>query len=446
MNVYFINDTSDNANWGCRATTRALRELVEEAGGQISGQLGLSKMSRPSRYVPSSAARAFERMSWGTARRLPIARREAVGLVNRTVIGGLDRLYGASDIVPETVDQFDRFANLALDGQIYEPERAGIEQSDVVVINGEGSIYDRQRKGRMMLFLAYVAKKYLNKPCLLVNHTADLHDPIMADMAALVYPILDDVVFREPISAETCRTIVPDAMERIAPDAAFRYRPAERSAWVSLASRPGYFSVWPDNADGFDPSQPYVCVGGSSIYLRPDRPEYDPLPAFNNLCLRLQEGFGQVVLTAPCVQDERFMRPLAKALGLPLIGLHTPTQQAVDILGNAALYISGRWHPSILASTGGTPIIVMTANTLKTTGLLRLLGLDAPVFDSLRLHEQLDAIIDLAHRYVGQGDSLRKELMARVDDLTARVPRNVEWLSHRVVPEATADSERLLVK
>jgi polysaccharide pyruvyl transferase WcaK-like protein len=428
MKIFLINDTSDSHNWGCRATTRALRRMITAGGGRITHALGVIRMMKEERFVPSMGGRVFERTAFGVTSRLPLGRRTATAVATRALHGRVGRLYGAGDTVPESLDQFPIFARYILEGLIYRDEREALEACDAVVINGEGSIYDRQRKGRMMLFLAYLAKRYFNKPCILVNHTADLHDPIMAEMAAAVYPLLDDVVFREPISAEQCRSILPDAAARFAPDAAFSYRPAERSAWSEMTARTGYFSVWPDDADSFEPARPYVCVGASSIYLRPDRPAYDPLPAYIALCCRLRKEFGQVVLTAPCETDQTIMRHVARDLGFPLIGLNTPTQQVVDILGNATLYISGRWHPSILALTGGTPVVVMTANTHKTAGLLRLIGLDAPVFDALRLEHQTDEVVRLAQHYVAQGDSLRDRLRNRAGDLSVAVQRNVAWL------------------
>ncbi|RUL87163.1 polysaccharide pyruvyl transferase family protein [Tautonia sociabilis] len=424
MKIYLVNDTSDHPNWGCRATTRALRRMIVEREGEITHTLFLERMDQPERFVTSAAGRLFERAVWKAARQVPGGPR----LARAAIFGRLDRLYGVGDSIPRTLAQFRRHARHVMEGRCCRPEREALEACDLVLINGEGSIYDRQRKGLMMLFLAYLAKEHFGKPCALVNHTADLSDPATFEIAAAVYPRLDDVTFREPVSAEHCQPILPDATSRIAPDAAFTYEPADREAWAALAGRPGYLSVWPDSADDFDPSLPYVCVGGSSIYFRPDRPSYDPVPAYRALCLRLRSEFGQVVLFAPDGPDVRLLRPLARSLGLPMVGLHTPTQQAVDLLGNAALCISGRFHPSILSLTGGTPIILTTANTHKTAGLLRLIGSEAQPFDALRLGEQLDDVLALARDLVAQGPALRRSLQRRARGLAEAAWRNVSSL------------------
>ena len=433
LNVYFVNDTAGHANWGCRGTTRALRGLVADAGGHIERVQGLTRMARPERVVPAAAAPLD-----AVARR---ARRALVGVIPRSHTGpaavatrAWRKLARVGDTVPERAEQFDEFAHKALAGDMLRPEVEAIRHCDVVLVNGEGSIYDTQRKGRMMLFVAYLAKRHLDTPVALVNHTADVHDPAMREMVDLVYPLLDDVVFREPLSARACGHLYPDDLaDRTAADAAFGYRPADRDTWLAVASRPGYFSVFPDDADGFDPSRPYVAVGASSIYLRPDRPDYDPRPAFAELCRRLKDEFGQVVLTAPDKPEEAILRPVAAEQGLPLIGLNTPTHQAIDVLGHAAAYVSGRWHPSIFALCGGTPLVTLTANTYKTQALIEQVGhLGGETFDALALHERVEDVVRQTLAFVDQGEDLRAKLRQRADELRDLARRNVRFIERSV--------------
>jgi len=378
MKVYLINDTSGAGNWGCRATTAALMRMVETRGGRIFDTMPL--------------------------RRMGIA---------------------SDDPVPQQYQDFESMANKMMKRKIWKPEYEALERTDISVINGEGSIYDRQRKGRSMLFMAYVAKKHFAKPCILVNHTADIHDRVMAEIACEVYPLMDDVVFREPLSLELSGGRLKG---HCAADAAFIYEPASESMWrQSVARDGGSFSIWPDRAPRFNSQEPYICVGGSSIYLRPDRPWYDPVPSFNYLCKTLQEKLAPVVLTSCDVSDQTIFRQIAAQLGLPAVDLTTPTQQAVDILGNAAVYISGRWHPSIFALTGGTPIVTLTANTFKMRALIKQTGLDAPTFDALQLHKFVDDIVSLATLYISHGTTIREQLRKRTQELSVLAWDNVRY-------------------
>jgi polysaccharide pyruvyl transferase WcaK-like protein len=429
LKVFFVNDTSDSKNWGCRATTAALRKMVEQSqAAQITHTLFLKRMSLRERYVSSKKIQQVEQMAVTATRHLPVGKSMANYVNTRYLQPVWSWLAGIRDSVPESYTEFSTFANKVIADELFTPEKQALENCDLVVINGEGSIYDRQRKGRMMLFIAYLAKVHFNKPCILVNHTADLRDPVMTDMATQVYPLLDDVIFREPLSAEAGRSLGRSSDDSLAADAAFTYRPIDAATLADVASRDGYFSIFPDSAVGFDPGKPYICVGGSSIYLRADRPAYDPIPGFQDLCKKLQKYVAPVVLTVPCPTDEKIFRPIARSLNLPLIALTTPTQQAVDILGNAAAYISGRWHPSIMALTGGTPIITLTANTYKTQALMQQIELDAPTFDALMLHKEVGDIVDLAKVYLEQGEVLRDQLRNRACRLAAEAQKNVRYL------------------
>jgi len=275
--------------------------------------------------------------------------------------------------------------------------------------------------------VAYLAKEYFDTECILVNHTAELEDEVMTEMVANVYPLLDDVVFREAMSARQCSSYVPgDVSDHLAADAAYVHEPAEDAARLaSVAASDEYYSVWPDSAGSIDPTEEYVCVGGSSIFNRPDRPPYDPIPAFEELCERLEAEVAPVVLTA-CSVDADIFRPIAERLDLPLVAPRTPIQQLVDVLANAELYVGGRWHSSVLSMTGATPLITLTANTHKTQAILEQVGFEHDVFDALVLDSEIDEIVELSKELVSSADEQR--LAERRDELADLARKNVRYL------------------
>ena len=138
---------------------------------------------------------------------------------------------------------------------------------------------------RTELFLGFLIKTYFKKPIIIVNHTADFDHPDLLKIAQKVYPLFDDVVFRDPISEERCRTFCSG---RFVPDSAFLFEPAPMETWKPIASRFTYFEVWPDRAQ-FDPTYPYLCVGGSSIF------SYDQFP------LAIVEDYSCLLYTSRCV-------------------------------------------------------------------------------------------------------------------------------------------------
>lgn len=428
--VYFINDTTTSENWGCRATTKMLREQVEAAGGNIVHTMYLSEMTRGKPLIPEwifpKKPKNYLRKQLGVKSGLLAAIRTFRNQNRRESYKTYESITSLWDDIPGSFSSFDSCATQIRGGTRHRNIHESLQKSDLVVINGEGSIYDRRRKGRMMFFIGYLAKEYYNTDCILVNHTADISDPVMREMAEKVYPRFDDVVFREPVSARSCSYILDgDTEQYVGADSAFRFDPIEdTSSWNTVAGRPEYYSIWPDSARSFDPKSLYICIGGSSIFNRPDRPSYDPIPAFKRLVEEVERELGPVVLTA-CSSDKRIFRPIANELAVPLIGPRIPVQQLVDILGNASLYIGGRWHSSVLALTGGTPLITFTANTHKTQGILEHAGLDHRVFEGLRLEDKIDDILAVARDLIEMNDAA---LVDRATELEALTERNVRYL------------------
>ena len=417
LSVCFVNDTSEDSNWGCRATTACLAGLVTEAGATITNHVSKSRMERSRKTHRLSATdRVFGRLGRWLGRRPAF---ELKCLLSR----GRDLL--RTDWLPKSAAALREAAH---DDAFVARLMGGTEslaRADVVLINGEGSIYDFQDKGRHLLALAWVAKERFGKPVALVNHTAELGHPAMRELAELVYPRLDDVVAREPLTVETLR---PLCRVDFAPDAAFRLQPGHPADPAALrAAAQGAPSV--SGLEHFNPERPYVCLGGSSIFLRPDRPYADPLPGLRTLIAGIQRQGLAVVLTAPGTEDHRFMNDLAAEFRLPLFGSDTPTQVAVDLLAGAACFISGRWHPSIFALTGGTPIIVFGANTRKTEALLRMMEIKAPSFDATRLEAECPRIMALLADYLAQGADLRHRLQSGAKAFAESARRNVAALA-----------------
>lgn len=418
MNVFLINDTSDDSNWGARATSNALRQLIEENGGTIQNAM----YSRELAFSSQKANQA----------RKPESINKAVDLLVPPLIPKVIRRVGNllsgpdSDSVPSEWDEFETFATRFINGDIFPEINEAISNNDLVIINGEGCIYGLKRESRLIYFLAYVSKKYFRKPTAIVNHTADLTEPRLLKMAKNVYPILDDVVFRESVSARNCGECGKSV---VAADASFIYKPMQYEDWIKTASRPGYFDVFPNKTYGFDPSRPYICVGGSSTFLRKETRDFDPVPGYLKLIKELKNDVSQIVLTASAATDEEVMRPISRKYKIPMIGLHTPVRQLIDILGNARVYIGGRWHPSIFALSGGTPVVPLSAFTFKMNALMNDIGLDVPVINSLELEDETEKILKINRSHLENGEALRRFLKRKSDRYAIKARRNVGLLS-----------------
>jgi len=426
--IFFIGDTSNRRNWGCRATTLKFRELIESVG-EIRYTLDTSRPhAKLSKRLPYQAPASMPsgRPTLRTA--LKNTLRETVSpLMIRWFPSSLEQR--AILIEHARIEEFQKLAALIRQRRIFPNIAAAMEESDAVFINGEGSFMKNRTIGRFKLLLAYTAKVEFGKRVAIANHSADIRHPEFGALAEAVYPVIDDALFRERYSLETTGRLRVGKPHGFAADSAFLYEPLDWQTFARVANRSDYFSIWPEDARTFDPTKPYICVGGSSVYLGQDR-EFPRLrQEYIDLCLRLQK-LAPVVLTASSQPDDSLLRPVAAKLGLPFLGLSTPVQQAVDILGNAAVYVGGRWHPGIMALTGGTPLVSFSANTdYKSNGLIDLAGLTQPQFPALKLTENLTEIVNLTERHMQGGSALRSDLLKRVSELRRSCADNVRMIN-----------------
>ncbi len=390
--------------------------MIEASGSQVIATLPLQKLA----FLDWDAKPSTQKIYTSISKTL--ARPQKLGSLTQILLRQVPPYL--PDVVPTTWKEFHACADRVMKDNYLPDIKRALEACDVVMIHGEGGIFGQQRESRMMLFIAYLAKQCFYKPVALVNQTTDISHPVLHEMAKNVYPMLDDVVFREPTSAEQCKDFVTGF---VAADTGFAFEPSSQKAWAEVASKPGYFHSYPENTGEFNPKEPYVCVGGSSIYYRKDRPNYDPVAGFTKLCEALLEQ-SQVVLTASAQADLPIFEPIARKLNLPLIRPETSPQQAVDLLAHSTAYIGGRWHSSIFAFLGGTPVVPLGAHTFKVDSLFKQMEIEVQPFEALDLERECDGIISLLNNYLAQGPALRNTLRSR-----AKVLGELSWENVRLL-------------
>jgi polysaccharide pyruvyl transferase WcaK-like protein len=428
MKVLFVNDSTSNPNWGDRAAAIALKQMIRASQCVVCKTI----------YEEELCGDCFsnKRNNDGLVRESML--RKAVKLcVPPMIVKAREKLrsryrssiVGATCDVPETWGDFPRVLELIHRNKDQCSDLLeAIAEADLMMIHGDGSMVGNERMARAELFLAYLAKTHFKKPVIIVNHTADFDHPNLQQIAQEVYPLFDDVVFRDSLSAERCRHFCNG---RVAADSAFLFKPISMDSWLPVSQRPTFFDVWPDEAQ-FDPAEPYICIGGSSIYHYAE--SYDAERGFSQLINHIRSIYsGQIVLTASDARDQTIYRPIAKRLNLPLVGVSTPVQQAVDIVGNAQVYIGGRWHPSIFSLRGGTPVVPLSSLTFKMEALAEMAGLSSVVFDALDLEHEKSAIGRQLQSYLEQGQDLRDALSRWAEKESINSWENVAYLRSMVV-------------
>lgn len=426
--VFFVGDTSNRGNWGCRATTLKLRELVQGvAEVRYAFDTSRPHMELTARlpYQPEKAV--------SLRRKNPLKDRAKLALrkiidprMLRSSPRALQHRLGLLEYA-EFAD-FQQIAALMRGRHILANIANAIDGSDVVFINGEGSVMQNRLSGRLKLLIAYAAKAEFGKAVVIANHSADIRHPAFSKIAQAIYPLVDDALFREQYSLEATGQLRAGKPHAFAADAAFRFEPLDRDTLIRVSGRTDYCTIWPDDARSFDPAKPYICVGGSSVYLGRSESFSRLRAEYTELCQQLQR-LAPVVLTASSQPDDVLLRPIAAQLNLPFFGLSTPVQQAVDLLGNAAAYVGGRWHPGILALTGGTPIVSLSANTdYKSNGLTHMAGLTQPPIPAMDVKKNTPMLLELTSTYI-RDVTLRSKLLGTAARLRLSALDNVRYLS-----------------
>lgn len=351
MNILLINDNSGHVNWGAQASPPALIEIIRyslpEADITTLSHAWLTTSSQR-RMSPALGGRVIPEKNRGR-----LARR----VVNRS--SKLEKFY------PEVADDFDCWAEEWLSrrvgGQADEFLNLA-EKADIVVYNGENSIYRNTPEGCHGIFLLWLAKTRLGKPACIVNHTCHQNDvrPIMTGMIQLTFPKLDLVATREPRSLANLQSLdITNA--QCFPDVVFALRsqdyPRDR------------VDQWRQQQVLTD--QSYFCLSASGLPVSKPHGAWDG--EVTTLVRELKTTLGlQAVLIAKdpwCL----FLEEVAKRTDSLYFGPEHEFHDLWPLLEGASFLVSGHYHYVIFGSMVGCPFIPLTVNNHKMQGLCEML-------------------------------------------------------------------------
>lgn len=303
----FLNDTSYWYHWGCTCTSLAIRQELQERGWQVKG-------------VPIDFLRTLP---------LPPASVDAW-------TGGYISSFKAS----------------------YHALWNDMEQADVIVVNGEGSLHGGEALPLNLLFLMHVAKSKLGKPVHVINHSCypdDSPEPTGSHLETLfqqVYSGLDTVAVREPVSTSLLEKLglsVTQSFDCL-PLFVDRYR-AELSQKKCRK----------------------LMVAGSVAYSR------KMLEAIALLAQEIDADKCSFLFGAnayPAADDVAVVPLLKNLLQEKFELIHAQSEmQWLLAIASSELFVSGRFHHTIAAACLETPFIVLESNTPKISGLMSLLEL-----------------------------------------------------------------------
>lgn len=312
---------------------------------------------------------------------------------------------------PVVVDQFDEIADewqTGRGGPGVSEYLAKLKGIDLVILNGEGSIYRTNLSAIRELFLVWFAKTRLGIPAIFVNGTVHLTDvvPILPAMVRKVFGVLDAVAVREPFSLRNLRTHTPDIPVRLIPDAAFVHT-------ADQASAAGAVTAVRKQLGG----RGYFCYDPGPMTVDNRTPKRS---AEHLLISELKGIVSQAVLipSPPVLRHVEELARIADETDSIYAGKLRDYREYMALVRDAEFVVSGRHHDTIFAAITGCPTIALAGASHKVHGVCELLdGLVGTPYDSTDFRSNIEAIKRRAGDYVSNQHTLRPALQGKAHEL-----------------------------
>jgi hypothetical protein len=320
--------------------------------------------------------------------------------------GGGSDLWQPQTTFPAVADQFETIADEWLAGgggrDVHE-YLDRFRQADLVVLNGEGSIYRTNQSAVRELFLAWFAKQRLGIPTVFLNGMVHLTgvDAILPAMVRKTFRALDAVTLREPCSLRNLRRYVPEVHARLFPDSAFVYTRADARATEAvraIGERIG--------------DSPYFCFDPGAMPMDHLSPNQSGLHAM----ITALERTGSRAVFVNSSPSDVYIEAVARETNSLFVDTLTDYREYMALVEHAQFVASGRYHNPILAAIMGCPTIAFCSTNHKVHGACETLdGIVGAPYDGTDLRSQLDAIERQARRYIEQRAELRERLVELCD-------------------------------
>lgn len=316
---------------------------------------------------------------------------------------------------PTAIEHFDDAAFFDSFCSSHPELIAKITQASAVYINGEGTLHLLNQTTLSLLYLAYIAKTKMGKMVSIMNHScypngSDLNEQSPAfEIYQKVYQSLEHIAVREVISVEEVKRMNVPVVQ-------------------SFDCLPLFIESMYDRHSNDDRSNDRkdIVIAGSVSW------KGETMKEVARLVERLhQQGFRLKLLVGASANiagdDARFVQALKDILGVSCEFVFARSEQEwLSTIENAQLLISGRFHHSIAAAFLHTPFIVMSSNTSKIKGMMKML--DIETFVSV---EESDLAAYLADRAL---TLLQKPEAGLLDDeiresMLALAQKNFEMIS-----------------
>jgi hypothetical protein len=310
---------------------------------------------------------------------------------------------------PQVADEFEFIADEWLAGRggqgadVYLKTLNGV---DVVVLNGEGSMYQKNTTAIRELFIAWFAKARLGIPTVFLNGLVQLTAvvPILPAMMRKTFRVLDAVAVRDPYSLRNLQEFLPEVPATIIPDSALA-PPIEIDS-----PSPGVRTLFKELG-----TTDFFCFDPGPM---PMDYRFGTRSAAHRLVKEMKQLVPQAVMVASVPGAATMLRTLAADTDSIYLEHQPSYTDLTAVLARAKFQISGRIHDAVLGARVGCPLIAIGSTSHKVHGVCELLGFNAP-YDGTDLCSSFDRIKTEAASHLAGGARLRSEISSNAARLSA---------------------------
>jgi polysaccharide pyruvyl transferase WcaK-like protein len=294
-----------------------------------------------------------------------------------------------------------------------------VRSHDKIVVDGDGDMIFKEEPRRTLLTDLAVIElaDHLDKEIYYVNSiladgSVTDRNERLADRCLKTLKKCDEVSFRDPASLDLAQRMDEELSAEWIPDSMFYWHDKLADSRRQLPESGDFIIPYTREAEAdygeLDFTTPYICLtGGSRAALSPE----DAFDGYCQLVEQLCRLEHPVYLVSTCAGDTRFLPDVAQETGTPLIPAEVPILMGGAILANAHLFVTGRYHPSIMAAAGGTPCVFLGADSHKTRSLQRMLGYDDPhVFSAIPTPDEHDDLLARGRDLLDGGQPVRDRI------------------------------------
>lgn len=292
---------------------------------------------------------------FGTAREIHTQLQEKGYLVNYLTV----KISHGTLVIPGKLSDFSSrdFVNnyIRHNNAIY----SSIIESDIVVVNGEGTLHRTGRGPIHLLFMMHLAKVVLGRPTYLINHSCfpALDGKDASKMYAKVIQSLDGVVPRENYTKRMYDAMSIDSVQGF-------------DSLPLYIDRVGLNAYRKENASLIQENKTVLICGGIN---------YEKA-AIRSLALnlnKLDKSYRFKFLLGgkqDLAKDEVPIFEAFRNTGLVIdLVQATSFQEWAETIGSSLFLVSGRFHYTIAALALGTPVVSYPSNTPKIQAIHELL-------------------------------------------------------------------------